>query len=315
MADGGGDHHGRQVRIGTSLENTTVADNSAAGTSSGGASRSQGAVRDRANSTISGNNGATRIGDGDGYAATGSTSGMPAIRPSRNPTRRDQLDRRGQLGRLPAAGSALYDFVRGRSSSPRPSSPTTPPTRRPTSIAARTATTATSASRSTTRLIENTAGAQIDDAANNIFGTDPQLGPLHDNGGPTQTILPEPRLAGDRRRGRQRPQRPTSAACRAPSTRSRSRTSTAPTAPTSAPPSCRPGENGLPGNGECQGAPALAKTGTEAGETITGTEGSDALTGAGGDDTLQGLGANDCLSGDAGNDTADGGAGEDLIRR
>ena len=39
----------------------------------------------------------------------------------------------------------------------------------------------------------------------NLLGVDPQLGPLADNGGPTQTLLPEPDQPGDRRRGRQRP--------------------------------------------------------------------------------------------------------------
>ena len=73
---------------------------------------------------------------------------------------------------------------------------------------------------------------------NNITGTDPLLGPLADNGGPTETMLP----ARPRRRstpGSPTASRPTSAACHAPST-PRSRTSTAPTAPTSARSSCRP---------------------------------------------------------------------------
>ena len=60
------------------------------------------------------------------------------------------------------------------------------------------------------------------------------------------------------------------------------------------------GENGLPGNGECQGAVVPSQTATDAGSVLTGTEGSDQLIGAAGADTLQGLGGNDCLSGDDG---------------
>ena len=161
-------------------------------------------------------------------------------------------------------------------------------------------------------LIENTSGAQIDDAANNIFGADPQLGALQNNGGATQTILPNlgsplidagiaNGLAND-----QRGQARTFDSLAFPNVNGSDGTDIGAT-------ELQPGENGLPANGECKGAPAIAKTGTEAGETITGTEAVDLLAGAGGDDTLQGLGANDCLSGDDGNDTADGGAGADLI--
>ena len=161
-------------------------------------------------------------------------------------------------------------------------------------------------------LIENTAGAQIDDAANNIFGADPQLGALQNNGGATQTILPNlgsPLIDAGIANGLssdQRGQARTFDSLAFPNVNGSDGTDIGAT-------ELQPGENGLPANGECKGAPAIAKTGTESGETITGTESVDLLTGAGGDDTLQGLGANDCLSGDAGNDTADGGAGADLI--
>ena len=161
-------------------------------------------------------------------------------------------------------------------------------------------------------LIENTAGAQIDDAANNIFGADPQLGALQNNGGATETILPNlgsPLIDAGIANGLssdQRGQARTFDSLAFPNVNGSDGTDIGAT-------ELQPGENGLPANGECKGAPAIAKTGTESGETITGTESVDLLTGAGGDDTLQGLGANDCLSGDAGNDTADGGAGADLI--
>ncbi|GEM_PF-616619 len=39
-------------------------------------------------------------------------------------------------------------------------------------------------------LIESSGGASIDDLGGNVFGQDPQLGSLADNGGPTQTQLP-----------------------------------------------------------------------------------------------------------------------------
>ena len=146
----------------------------------------------------------------------------------------------------------------------------------------------------------------------NITGTDPDLGPLQDNGGPTETLLPNLTspvidagvangLTTDQR-GLPRTFDPVSV----PNKNGSDGTDIGST-------ELQAGENGLPGNADCLGAVVPSKTGTEAGETITGTEGPDALFGAGGDDTLQGLGANDCLSGDAGNDTADGGAGGDLI--
>ena len=163
-------------------------------------------------------------------------------------------------------------------------------------------------------LVGDTSDATIDElpAGSNLFGVDPLLGPLADNGGPTQTVLPaasSPAVDAGTANGLLTDQR------------GLSRTSDQPAVPNHdgtdgtdiGAVELQAGPAGPPGTAQCQGAIVPSKIGTEAGETITGTEASDALFGAGGDDTLSALDANDCVSGDAGNDIADGGPGRDLV--
>jgi CSLREA domain-containing protein len=157
-------------------------------------------------------------------------------------------------------------------------------------------------------LIEDPSDATIANGGSNIFGTDPQLGPLANNGGPTQTQLPSlssPALEAGVANGLDTDQR------------GLARTSDLQLVPNKA------GSDGTDigaveiqaadVEAECQGAVVRRLAGSDGGETVTGTDNPESIFGLGGDDTLAALGANDCLSGDAGNDTADGGAGIDLV--
>jgi hypothetical protein len=141
-------------------------------------------------------------------------------------------------------------------------------------------------------------------AGSNIFGQDPQLGPLADNGGLTQTLLPAL----------------TSSAIDAgvangltTDQRGLSRTDELSSVPN------KPGSDGTDigaveiQTASCQGSFVPSKTGTDNGETITGTDGSDALLALGGDDTASGLKANDCVDGGEGNDKLSGDEGKDLV--
>ena len=153
-------------------------------------------------------------------------------------------------------------------------------------------------------LIEDPSGVPIGGASTNITGVDPQLGPLADNGGPTQTFLPaltSPAVDAGIANGLTTDQR-----------------GLARTADISAVPN-RAGSDGTDiGSTEiqsasCQGAFVPSKTGTDGDDTITGTDGPDALFGANGNDQINALGANDCVSGDAGNDTLTGDDAKDLL--
>ena len=73
------------------------------------------------------------------------------------------------------------------------------------------------------------------------------------------------------------------------------------------------GENGLPGNADCQGAVVPQDRHRGRRRRSPAPRAPTRSVGAGGNDTLWASGANDCLSGDAGNDNADGGAGNDLV--
>ena len=155
-------------------------------------------------------------------------------------------------------------------------------------------------------IIGSTAGATVTEnpAGSNQIGVDPQLGPLADNGGPTQTFLPaltSPAVDAGIANGLTTDQR-----------------GLARTADISAVPN-RAGSDGTDiGSTEiqsasCQGAFVPSKTGTDGDDTITGTDGPDALFGANGNDQINALGANDCVSGDAGNDTLTGDDAKDLL--
>jgi Ca2+-binding RTX toxin-like protein len=156
-------------------------------------------------------------------------------------------------------------------------------------------------------LIENGAGVTTAEspAGSNIFGIDPQLGPLASNGGPTQTQLPAPTspaldkgiangLTTDQR-GLARVQ------------------------DLSAIP------NGAGGDGtdigavelqatDCQGASVPKLDGTSGDDTLTGTEVPEAIFGLAGNDTASGGGGNDCVNGDQGKDRLKGGPGKDIVK-
>ncbi len=160
-------------------------------------------------------------------------------------------------------------------------------------------------------LIENTSGATIT-GANNITGTDPDLGSLQDNGGPTETLLPNLTspvidagvangLTTDQR-GLPRTFDPVSV----PNKNGSDGTDIGAT-------ELQAGENGLPGNGECQGAVVPSQTATDSGSVLTGTEGSDQLIGAGGRRHPQRPGRQRLPLRRRRQRHADGGDGNDLI--
>ena len=195
---------------------------------------------------------------------------MPGIRPSRRtPTRVDQLDRAGNSAATGGGVGAVTTSPREVELSSTVVGDNTADQAPDLYSGKNGDTTATFAINHS--LIENTAGAQIDDAANNIFGADPQLGALQNNGGATQTILPNlgsPLIDAGIANGLsndQRGQARTFDSLAFPNINGSDGTDIGAT-------ELQPGENGLPANGDCKGAPAIAKTGTEAGETITGTE-------------------------------------------
>ncbi|MCA1684184.1 MAG: right-handed parallel beta-helix repeat-containing protein, partial [Actinobacteria bacterium] len=139
-------------------------------------------------------------------------------------------------------------------------------------------------------LVEDTDGAIINDLGGNIFGVDPQLGPLTDNGGPTLTHLPAATSpvvnAGD---------------------------------PGFAPPPTVD-QRGLPREVGVIDIGAVEVQSTSAGDcsraaaTIVGTPGDDTLTGTPGDDVIFARGGNDTVDAGAGNDVVCGGAGNDTLR-
>ncbi len=155
-------------------------------------------------------------------------------------------------------------------------------------------------------LIGSTAGAAITEtpAGSNLLGVDPLLGPLADNGGPTQTHLPaltSPVLDAGIANGLDTDQR-----------------GLARTADLSAATNAAGGDGTDIGALEiqaaaCKGANAPAFTGTEGDDSLTGTAGQDAIAGLAGNDGLAALEGDDCVSGDDGDDTADGGAGNDEV--
>jgi len=159
-------------------------------------------------------------------------------------------------------------------------------------------------------LIENpgTAAFSTTPAGSNITGTDPALGDLADNGGPTETQLPgdaSPLIDAGIANGLTTDQR------------GDPRTVEQPDIPN------RAGSDGtdigavelgvLPGPASCQDEPAAKQVGTDANELLTGTPGVDLILAGSGNDTVRGLAKGDCLSGEAGNDRVDGDAGPDQL--
>ncbi|HEX5955788.1 MAG TPA: choice-of-anchor Q domain-containing protein [Solirubrobacterales bacterium] len=171
-------------------------------------------------------------------------------------------------------------------------------------------------------LIQNPAGATITASppGSNITGVDAQLGPLTNNGGPTQTHEPlftSPVIDAGMASGL------------ATDTRGLRRKIEIPSIPN------RSGSDDTDiGSVEiqtCRELPAHAFTAGAAGQTLSGSPETDLMIGGAANDTLNGLAGTDCVSGadgddtanadegadlvtgDAGNDTATGGAGKDNV--
>ena len=142
-----------------------------------------------------------------------------------------------------------------------------------------------------------------------IFGQDPQLGPIANNGGPTQTQLPantSPVVNKGSAFGLTTDQRGL----------------TRPVAFPGVPNSTAAGADGsdigavelqLPAQPPtCKGKPATI-VGTNGNDVRKGTSGKDVIVGLGGNDQLSGLAGNDLICGGAGKDTLKGGKGNDKL--
>jgi predicted outer membrane repeat protein len=144
----------------------------------------------------------------------------------------------------------------------------------------------------------------VEEPGTNIFGEDPLLAALANNGGSTQTHAPATNSPavdkgianglGTDQRGVARPQELSVA---------------------------------NPGGGDgtdigsvelraadCRGASVARVDGTEANDTLTGTTAREAFFGLGGKDTVRAGGGGDCASGDAGRDRLSGGGGKDQLK-
>lgn len=138
-------------------------------------------------------------------------------------------------------------------------------------------------------LVEDTSGCTlVGSTIGNILGSDPMLGPLADNGGPTMTraLLPgSPGIdAAD---------------------------------PAAGPPTDQRGAPRNPDIGayelvRCAGT-IVNRIGTEGNDVLIGTSGPDGFLAFGGNDRVRGLGGNDAACLGPGNDVAAGGAGKDRL--
>jgi Ca2+-binding RTX toxin-like protein len=178
-------------------------------------------------------------------------------------------------------------------------------------------------------LIGTTSGADVDQspAGSNLIGVDPQLGPLQDNGGPTQTRVPavgSPAIDAGVANGLSTDQRG------APRTFDAANVAN------------RAGSDGtdmgsvevLPGGrlalAQCKGAtenvlftPGTAIVGTDANDVIVGTSGNDSISAGkgadlicagGGDDNAKGEAGKDRVFGEAGKDRLGGNGGKDTVK-
>jgi Ca2+-binding RTX toxin-like protein len=157
-------------------------------------------------------------------------------------------------------------------------------------------------------LIESPADAVIAEARSaraNIIGVDPELGPLADNGGPTQTHLPgtrSPVVDAGIANGLTTDQR-----------------GLARTADLDSESNAAGSDATDIGSVEiqvadCQGRSAVRQDGTDGDDRLDGTDGSDVISGLAGNDVIKGLGFRDCLFGDEDKDTIKGGGGRDEAR-
>jgi parallel beta-helix repeat protein len=144
-------------------------------------------------------------------------------------------------------------------------------------------------------LIGTTAGCTFTSSTGDITGQDPKLGPLADNGGPTQThalLASSPAIdAGN------------------------------PAAPGSGGEACAAtDQRGVPRNCDmgayevatCKGV-TVNRVGTEGSDTLKGTSGEDGFLAGGGNDTASGGGGNDGMCGGGGNDKLKGQGGNDKL--
>ncbi|MBI3249745.1 MAG: right-handed parallel beta-helix repeat-containing protein [Deltaproteobacteria bacterium] len=168
-------------------------------------------------------------------------------------------------------------------------------------------------------LIEDPGGASITDNGDNVFNQDPQLGPLQDNGGSTETqAIPDTSPAFDAagasclatdQRGVSRPQ---FTDCDMGAFELEPALSTDPC--DTATPTLGCIVNDVL-NQPCVGTPGKdVIIGTSGNDVIFGGGGNDELRGNEGDDLLCGEGGNDILIGATGNDILIGGAGKDVLR-
>ena len=164
-------------------------------------------------------------------------------------------------------------------------------------------------------LIEDTTGCSIGGSlTGNVTGSDPGLGALQDNGGPTDThALPSTSPVFDA--GNPAPPGSGPLACPAVDQRGVARPQFTrcdigafelqPTPPPQ-PPSPTP-------IATCLGKDATVQ-GTDGPDQLAGTGQADVIAGLGGDDTIRGLGAKDRICAGAGDDSASGQGGADQIR-
>jgi hypothetical protein len=170
-------------------------------------------------------------------------------------------------------------------------------------------------------LVEDDGGAVTTEApaGSNIFGTDPGLGPLADNGGPTLTHLPAltspaidagiaNALATDQRGFSRTVDQATVANAAG------SDATDIGSVELEAVPGGDGDGDGAAVTGKCQGKTATKTDGTPDDDVLTGTGDPDLIFGHAGDDAIKGLGAADCLNGDEGNDVLRGGGGGDLAK-
>ena len=177
-------------------------------------------------------------------------------------------------------------------------------------------------------LIDDPTGAYITETTpgSNVIGENPQLGPLADNGGPTQTMAPSstsPALDAGDGFGAQQDQRAARRPIELPSVPNSTAAgadgsdigafelqgiAAAAGTPPKTPDTCR----GRPPT--IQATPGVPTIGTDASDVIIGTNGPDQIDGRGGRDVICGFDGNDQISGGAGNDTIVGQDGMDVLK-
>ena len=165
-------------------------------------------------------------------------------------------------------------------------------------------------------LVGNPADAGINQTVpgSNVLGGDPQLGPLADNGGSTQTMAPAPTspvidqgsafgLTTDQR-AQPRPLDLPDIANSSAAGADGSDIGAVELQPLPPPQ--------LPANPKCHGRTATI-VGSQAGDRLKGTPKADVIAGLGGRDTISALGGNDLVCAGKGSDTVKGGGGKDKL--